>query len=251
MLSNGSVYNIYDIKHIVNNNLIFSKPIPSTNIKLLEELYNVIFYTTQFLEINNIDYCIESGTLLGAVRHQGIIPRDNDIDIMIFKDGYYKLLNYINNFKNDKYELLHCTPGFKIFYNKKCYGELFVYDYDININKYRMAYPYINNIPTFITGKIYYDYEKFNKDDIFPTQIISFEDFKVRAPNNIIKILQTIYSGNLLYCHYNYDKNEQYESIDYNKYKLIANIEKNITNKIFIYIHIILHYIISKFMIKL
>lgn len=40
------------------------------------------------LERNNIPYFITYGTLLGAVRHQGFIPWDDDFDIYLFADSY-------------------------------------------------------------------------------------------------------------------------------------------------------------------
>ncbi len=255
LLTNNCKYKIFNNEHIIRDDLIIKKPIPITEQHVLEELYLVIKYTTLFLEKHQIDYCIESGTLIGCVRHDGIIPWDNDVDIMIFKEGYYKMKTLINEYNKDNFKILHVTPGFKLFYKDICYGELFLYDYDENMNLYRMAYPYIKtdgiDKPTFIMSDLYYQNQKYKEDDLFPTQMVKFEDFYIRAPNNIKNVLLTTYNKNLLECVYSSNKNNQHDIFKLNHYKIAMFVEKITLNKILLFIYIFINWLISKQIINI
>lgn len=55
-------------------------------------LLEMLIQIDEICRKNNIKYSLSSGTVLGAVRHKGFIPWDDDLDLMFMRDEYEKFL---------------------------------------------------------------------------------------------------------------------------------------------------------------
>ena len=75
-------------------------------VEILEDVHNLC-------EKHGLKYFLDGGTLIGAVRHKGFIPWDDDIDIGMPREDYEKFIEiakkelpdnlFLQTFETDKY----------------------------------------------------------------------------------------------------------------------------------------------------
>lgn len=131
------------------------KTLWAIQLDLLNELLDVC-------KRNNLNVYVDSGTLLGSIRHKGFIPWDNDIDVIMLRPDYEKLCKiakkefkkpyFLQTMYNDKgYAFLHAklrnsdTTGImrsdlkaNVPYNQGIFIDVFVLDFvpdDIGTNR--------------------------------------------------------------------------------------------------------------------
>lgn len=84
--------------------------------ELQQKLLEMIKDFDIFCSENNLSYCLSGGNVLGAVRHKGFIPWDDDIDVQMPREDYTKLLDIYKN--NDKYQLQKDTIDYPLQFSK-------------------------------------------------------------------------------------------------------------------------------------
>ncbi len=86
---------------------------------LLDDLKELELGILNFLDDicrkNHIQYFLAAGTLLGAVRHQGFIPWDDDIDVTLLRSEYKKLIDVLKSEKG-RYQLLSIETNDDYYY---------------------------------------------------------------------------------------------------------------------------------------
>lgn len=74
-----------------------------------EILLEMLKYIDNICRRNNINYSLIGGSLIGAIRHAGFIPWDDDIDIILDYANYHKLIKILQNQSGSCYQIF--VPG--------------------------------------------------------------------------------------------------------------------------------------------
>ena len=89
-----------------------------TKVKQIREVeIEILDYVVEICEKNNIEYYLDFGTLLGAIRHEGFIPWDDDIDIAMPRKDYEKFLEICQNIKSPTFFLQTCRTDKEYYQN--------------------------------------------------------------------------------------------------------------------------------------
>ena len=88
--------------------------------KLHGVLQEILDDFAQICEANNLPYFLMGGTLIGAVRHKGFIPWDDDLDVGMLRSDYEKFIEIFNSIENSKYYLVHMNDHYLFSWLKVC-----------------------------------------------------------------------------------------------------------------------------------
>ena len=71
-----------------------------------QKILQTFKFTKKILERHNLKYIACGGTVLGAVRHQGFIPWDDDIDIYMPREDYNKFIQLNSESEKEGYQIV-------------------------------------------------------------------------------------------------------------------------------------------------
>lgn len=150
--------------------------------KIQSHLLKGLQYIHDLCEQNDLNYYLIGGSALGAERHTGFIPWDDDVDIGVPRDDYNKFLKLLISSKNKKYFLQNNETDPEYYL---CYSKL-----RINDTTYREKY--------------YQDAEIHHglSIDIFPLDKVGKKTFISKLKFTMIKVIQTL----ILFKYKNYNK---------------------------------------------
>jgi lipopolysaccharide cholinephosphotransferase len=154
-----------------------------TSKEAISTLYQLVYDVHRIFEKNNIPYWIIAGTALGAIRHGGIIPWDDDADIGIDKRDIKKILAIKDILKKCGLGLTRAFIGYKIYYTdrpamkgvKYSFPNLDIFPFERHGQKLR----YSREAARYTWPKEY-----FYEEEVFPLRKYKFGNYEVWGAYN-------------------------------------------------------------------
>jgi lipopolysaccharide cholinephosphotransferase len=88
----------------IETEMTFTCPYGKDTLKKVQEiLWDMYCEMSDIFDKHGIRYFLIQGTLLGAMRHEGFVPWDDDLDVCIIKDDYDKALQVLRENLSSQY----------------------------------------------------------------------------------------------------------------------------------------------------
>lgn len=136
--------------------------------KLQLRMLSILKTVTSIADKHRIPYWISGGTLLGAIRHQGFIPWDDDIDIELLKPDYDKLLKILRKeLPDDLYLQTPKDSGYRLLFSKVRDRNSHIEEEEDNLDRFdekgiyidlfpeELSYRKLKNVVDFFYGRAY------------------------------------------------------------------------------------------------
>ena len=208
-----------DAKNIMNLN---------TNPIIIETLSKMIKDVSDLFRIFGVTFWMDGGTLLGAVRHKGIIPWDDDADFCVYHKDKHLLESLRNHLHQMGYGFVEFWGGYKIFplngWNIKHWNRNWHWSSPKNHKKigksdrladrerFNYKYPFIDiflcesfNVCPYDKNPKYHFSNKYARNlwpkyyhmanDLFPLRKYRFNDMILPGPKNPIPYLDRSYGN--------------------------------------------------------
>lgn len=188
------------------------------------KMYETMWVVDLVFKKFDIDYSVSGGTLIGAIRHSGLIPWDDDLDIMVLEPGFRRMYesDVIGEFNNHGYNLIiERNKKFVTHIYKESDPSLIVNE-PIHIKtgrplfhkhklKYNQGKPFVKSAMCDffphreIKKNVFQPYwggyrgrDKISSDEIFPTQRKQFGTFEVSVVNRYEDYMKRYFGGDVL-----------------------------------------------------
>ena len=170
--------------------------------KTFKQLLKIIKLWNEMAKECGISYWACGGTLLGAVRHSGFIPWDNDVDISIMLSDLKKVKKNLDKHPVLKYYESMC--GLRVYLsdeeddNKEiAVIDIFICDYYNKITINFCGGLSDGGDPTWWMSEVFPN-QHIYESELYPLKDVTFEDTTIMVPNNEINVLYRNFSDQCL-----------------------------------------------------
>jgi hypothetical protein len=249
MFGNKKKIKIKDIEHNNDKNVIqhddkhYEYKVDGNKKKTFKQLLKILKLWNEMTKECGIGYWACGGTLLGAVRHSGFIPWDNDIDISIMLSDLNKVKRNLDKHPVLKYYESMC--GLRVYISENedetAVMDIFICDYYNKITINFCGHLSDRGDPTWWMSELFPNQQVYGSE-LHPLKEIAFEDTIIMVPNNEINVLYRNFSDKCLTAckisshvmlHEGIFNSKMYQEGHYALFKYIDGIDKmfNISKK--------------------